>query len=377
MTDVVVVGGGVIGGAIALALAKRGAEVCVVERGPAAGEAPGETGVASWAAAGVLGAQIEGRHDGPLVRLCLASRARYPAWIAGICEATGLDVEMRAAGVMRPAYGESELAAVIEEVAWQEQAGLRVERLDAAAAIEIEPEITREIVGAVRFPDDRRIDPPSLVRALRAAMARAGVELRAGATVRGVLVRDGRARGVEIEDRGSIEGDAVVVAAGSWSSRVALAGLAEGAIEPARGQMIELGLAKQIVRGVIDGPECYLSPRDDGRVLVGSTVERVGFRTGATASVVRDLLGAAIRLVPGLAEATVRRAWAGFRPVAADELPMIGASEIAGLYLATGHFRNGVLLAPITAEIIAALISGEAPPSDVALAPFDPKRFAA
>jgi glycine oxidase len=363
---VLVIGGGVIGCASALALARRGVKATVLERGPSRTEEPGETGASTWAAAGIVGAQIATRSDGPLARLCLAGRARYPAFVDALRDLTGLDVQFRPAGVLRPALDADELAAITAEVAWQEPAGLRVERLDAAATRALEPSLTPDVVGAVRFPDDPRVDPPSLLAALRVAVERAGAELRTGAEVRRIVVREGRARGVELTDGTTLAADAVVVAAGSWSSLVEGSSLPAGSVEPARGQIVELKLPAQILNGVIEGTGAYLSPRDDGRVLVGSTVERVGYRKGATAGAVRDLLAGAIRLVPALEGATVTRAWAGFRPVARDELPLLGPTGVEGLVVATAHFRNGVLLAPVTGDIVAALVLGEAPPYDIA-----------
>ncbi len=373
MRDLLVIGGGVIGCAVALAAARRGLAVTLLERGElGAITHPGPEG--SAAAAGIVGAQLEGLHgDGPLSRLCLASRDRYPAWIEGLGELTGVDVELRPSGVSRVVTGGAALETLFHDVVWQERAGLRVERLDAQQARAIEPALSDEVIGGVRFPDDPRIDPPSLLAALRLAVARAGVLLRAGARVRRVLVRAGKARGVALDDGTEIEGEAVVIAAGSWSSLIGETTLDEQAVRPARGQMLELFTDAPLLRGVVEGPDCYLSPRDDGRVLLGSTVELVGFRAGATAGAASKLLAAAIRLVPAIEGATLRRAWAGLRPYTRDERPLIGAVGIGGLIIATGHFRNGVLLAPITGEIVAALLTGVEAPVD--LAPFAPRRF--
>ncbi len=386
MTSVVVIGGGVVGCAAALALARRGAQVIVLERGRARTEEPGDTGASTWAAAGIVGAQIATHGDGPLARLCIASRARYPAFVAEVHQLSGLDVELRPAGVLRPAFDAGELAAIEADAAWHEPAGLRVERLDAARARALEPALSPNVVGALRFPDEPRVDPPSLLAALRTAIERAGAELRTGAEVRRIRVRDGRAHGVELTSGGAIEADAVVVAAGSWSSLVEGASLPSPSVEPARGQIVELKVPRQILRGVIEGSGyngadphtpgaagAYLSPRDDGRVLVGSTVELVGYVRGATAAVVRDLLAGAIRLVPALGSAIVTRAWAGFRPYTRDELPLIGPTGVPGVVVATAHFRNGVLLAPVTADIVAALVLGEPPPHDIAA--FSPSRL--
>jgi glycine oxidase len=371
MTDVLVIGGGIIGCATALALAAKGFKTTVIERGPRDHAARGPEG--SSAAAGILGAQLEGLHgDNPLSRLCLRSRDRYAAWIAEITAQSGLDVEMRPAGVMRVALDAASLRALESDAAWQARAGYRVEHLDAAGVRAIEPALASHVHGAVRFPDDHRIDPPALMAAVRLATVRSGITFRGGATVARVIVRDGRARGVVLDDGLEIAADAVVIAAGSWSTLIGETSLPSDAVQPARGQMIELHVDAPVVRGVLEAADCYLSPRDDGRLLLGSTVELVGFREGATARAVRDLLSAALRLVPALEEATVNRTWAGFRPKTHDDMPLIGTVGIEGLIIATGHFRNGVLLAPITGEIVAALLTGGDLP--VEIAPFAPRR---
>ncbi|MFO0759512.1 MAG: glycine oxidase ThiO [Byssovorax sp.] len=377
MRDVLVIGGGVVGCAVALAALRRGLSVEVLERnevthvGPA--PLPGPEG--SAAAAGIVGAQLEGLHgDGPLSRLCLQSRDLYPRFVEGLFDLTGIDVELRPVGVSRVVTDGPALDTLLHDVAWQERAGLRVERLDAKRAREVEPALSPEVRGGVRFPDDPRIDPPKLLAAVRAAVLASGGSIRAKSPARRVLVREGKAAGVALDDGTEIFAPAVVVSAGSWSALIEESALPEGSIQPARGQILELFTDAPILRGVVEGPDCYLSPRDDGRILLGSTIEMVGYRPGATAGGASRLLAAALRLVPALEGATLRRAWAGLRPYTADEKPVIGKTEIPGLIAATGHFRNGVLLSPLTGEIVAALLTGAAPPVD--LRPFLPARLA-
>jgi glycine oxidase len=382
MRSVLVIGGGVIGCAAALEIARRGDKVTVLERAPAVDEAaasPAGTDarargpMGSTAAAGILGAQLEGlRGDGPLSRLCLASRALYPSWERRIRELSGRDIELRPAGVTVVALDAARLRALEAEVAWQERAGLPVERLDATALAAIEPSLSRDAAGGVRFAEDARVDPPSLLAALRLAVERAGGVVRSGAPVARIILRGGRAAGVALKDGVTLDASAVVVSAGSWSTLIGETSLVESAMAPARGQIVELKLPSPVLRGVIEGPSCYLSPRDDGRVLVGSTIELVGFAPGTTAKAIRDLLSAALHLAPALEGATLRGAWSGFRPRALDERPLLGGIGVEGLIVATGHYRNGVLLAPITGAIVAAHLAGDAPPVDIA--PFDPRR---
>jgi glycine oxidase len=356
---VVIVGAGVMGCAAAVELARRGVPCIVLERSVPGAEA-------SSAAAGMLGAQVESHDAGPFVSLCVASRDRFGAWADLLREATGIDVEHRVCGIVKVAFDRAELDEAETHAAWQRRDGLRAEMLRASEVRTLEPEIAADVVGGVRFPDDGRVDPPRLLKALRIAAERFGARFRTGSIVRRVVVEGGRARGVALESGETIEAEHVVLAAGSWTTLVGGAPLAPDAVKPARGQIVELVLPAPVQHGVLVGSKAYLSPRDDGRVLIGSTLEFVGFERGVTAGAVRDLLSAAMRIVPRLERADLGRAWSSFRPHTANELPMIGACTTEHLWLATGHYRNGILLAPITAEIIGALVTGETPPVDPA-----------
>jgi glycine oxidase len=219
----------------------------------------------------------------------------------------------------------------------------------------------------VLFPRDGRVDPPLLLRALHIAAGAAGARFQTGAYVKSIDVDAGAVRGVFLEDGSRLACNQVVLAAGSWSTLVGGTPLASGAVRPARGQIVELEAPAPPIGRVIFGPRCYLVPRDDGRVLIGSTLEFVGYRREVTARAVRDLLDAAIELVPSLGGAAIGRMWSSFRPYTGG-LPFLGPTDVRGLLLATGHHRNGILLAPITAEIVRAAVCGEATPID--LAPF-------
>jgi glycine oxidase len=188
---------------------------------------------------------------------------------------------------------------------------------------------------------------------------------QSGAYVRRVLIEGERARGVALDDGRELFARFVVVAAGSWTTLVDGVGLPRGRVVPARGQIVELEAPRPLLSSVVFGPGAYLVPRDDGRVLVGSTLEFVGYRRDVTAGAVRDLLQGAIALVPALESASLGGTWSNFRPYTKDELPLLGATKVGGLLLATGHYRNGILLAPITAEIVTALVLGKKPPLDL------------
>ncbi len=345
--DVLVVGGGIVGVASALALADAGARVTVLERGAPGGEASG-------AAAGILGAQIEAPGPGEEAERLLASRELYPAFVARLGERTGLDVGYRRAGSLRlVAGGEPEAEAAL---GWQRAAGLRAEFWADERVRREEPALVGG--GALSFPDDGQVEPARLMRALEVAAGRAGVEIRAGAHVRRVWIEGGRARGVVLDDGARLAAPWVVAAAGSWSTLVEGVPLAADAVRPSRGQLIELSLGAPPLGRVVYGAGAYLVPRDDGRVVVGSTHEFVGFRRGVTARGVRDLLAAATLICPALEEASFVRAWSNFRPYPAGGRPIVGESEVRGLVLATGHYRNGILLAPLTAELVRAAVAG-------------------
>ena len=354
-----------MGCAIAFELARRGIASTVLERSVPGAEA-------SSAAAGMLGAQVESHEPGPFVDLCVASRERFGAWADALRGSTGIDVEHRVCGVTKVAFDIAEQTAMEEHASWQRAAGWRAETLRAGDVRTREPEVATDAIGGIHFPDEARVDPPRFLKALRIAAERAGATFRTGAIVRRLRIQGDACGGVELEAGDVLAAGHVVLAAGSWSTLVGGTPLAPDAVRPARGQIVELLLPVPIQRGLVLGSKAYLSPRDDGRVLIGSTLEFVGFDRGVTAGAVRDLLAAATRLVPRLEAADVGRVWSSFRPYTANELPMIGACGVDGLSLATGHFRNGILLSPITAEIVAARIAGVAPPIDPS--PFEAPR---
>jgi glycine oxidase len=352
--NVVVVGGGVMGCACAWELARAGARVVVLERSVPGAEA-------SSAAAGILGAQVEAHTDGPLAALGRASRRLYPRFVRELGHATGIDVEFRTSGVLKVATTAPKARELAHSVAWQTP---RPKSVDRAWLRKNEPELSARFTGGVLFENDARIDPRSLLRALHIAAANAGVTFRSGAYVRNVVRKDGRAVGVALDDGQVVRGTHVLVAAGSWTALVGGVGLREGSVQPVRGQIVELETPEPVIRRVVFGPKTYLVPRDDGRVLVGSTMEFVGYRREVTAGAVRDLLTAALALCPVLEGAQVRSSWSSFRPYTPNELPLIGEGDCEGLLLATGHHRNGILLAPVTAAMIAARVLGKRAPVD-------------
>ena len=366
--DVVIIGGGVMGCAVALRLAARGLAVTVIERGIPGAEA-------SSAAAGILGPQMEADAPGPLLDLGLRSRALYPALAAELRDATGIDIGYVKSGVLAVALDGAGAAELTARRAWQTARGLRVEPLGAEALHALEPSLGPDVRAALRLPDDAQVNARELARALSQAAAVAGARFLAGRYVRRVVVKGGVAQGVELDGEVLAAG-AVVVAAGSWSGLVEGAGVPATVVRPARGQLVSIETRPPLFRHVIAvHGRGYLVPRRDGTVLAGSTVEMAGFRKEVTVGGLAQILGLARALVPALSDAPVTGSWSNFRPYTEDHLPVLGQTSVRGLVLATGHFRNGILLAPVTADAIASLVATGV--SEIDLAPFSVGRFGA
>jgi glycine oxidase len=365
-TDVAIIGGGIMGCAVALRLALRGVAVTVIERGIPGAEA-------SSAAAGILGPQMEADGSGPLLDLGLRSRALYPALAAELRDATGIDIGYVKSGVLAVAIDGAGAAELTARRAWQTARGLRVESLTAEQLHALEPNLGPEVRAALRFPDDAQVNARELARAFSQAAAAAGARFLQGRYVRRVLVRGGVALGVELDGEELASG-AVVVAAGSWSGLVEGAGVPATVVRPARGQLASIETRPPLFRHVLSvHGRGYLVPRRDGTVLAGSTVEMAGFRKEVTVGGLAQILGLARVLVPALNDAPVTGSWSNFRPYTEDHLPVLGLTPVRGLVLATGHFRNGILLAPVTAEAIAELVATGT--SAVDLTPFSVLRF--
>ena len=366
-TDVLVVGGGIIGLAIAREAARAGLSVHLLERGQPGGEASG-------ASAGMLAAQFEAESPGPLLSLCLASRALYADLLPAIQSESGVDPGLQQGGALLIARDPVAAERLERSYTFQRAAGLEVARLAREEVIDLEPALAAsrwEI--ALRLPHDVSLDTTQLLRGLYLAALRAGAQVRTGAPAERLLVRNGRVVGAQAGSERFTAG-AVVVAAGAWSGAVGGEGIPLLPTHPVRGQIVCLDPPAPIARHILMTGSCYLVPRRDGRILTGSTMERVGFDKRVTASGIATLSSAAIDLVPALAQASFHSAWAGLRPATADDRPAIGHGPLPGLLYACGHLRNGIVLAPITARIIVKLLRGEEPGMD--LAPFSPLRFA-
>ena len=367
--DVVIIGGGVIGLTIARALARRGVhEVMLIERAQPGAEA-------SSAAGGILAPQSEADHADEFFRLACASRDMYPAFTDALRDETGIDVELDTTGTLYLGFTAEDEDDLRRRCEWQTRDGLGVELLSADAARELEPCISENVRCALRFSNDIQVENRKLIKALVAANDKLGVRLVTGCNVSAIRIERGKVGAVETS-LGVVSTPAVIVAAGAWTSFIESSDIAlpRIPIEPVRGQMLCFQARPAIARHVIYSSRGYLVPRRDGRVLAGSTSDYVGFDKRVTSDGISAIRSMAIQIAPAFERLRLIDSWAGFRPRAEDGLPVLGPCEgIDGLVYATGHYRNGILLAPITGELIAEAIVNGVTPSR--LAAFSPSRF--
>ena len=369
-SDIIVIGAGVVGCAIAYELARRGASVEIIdERGVGMG--------ATQASAGVLAPFIEAREGNPLLDLAVRSLDLYDDFIGRTASDSGSAIPYRRTGTLDVALDTASLAALKTTAGVLERRGVPALLLDAALARAEEPTLGDTAAGALLIEAHGFVAAGELTRALAAAARRNGGQLVEQSRVRRVVCRgEGSAVEAVVEtDRGSLTGGAVVIAAGSWSAGIAIGGVdARVPVKPIRGQLIHLGWTGTPIRRVTWSSRCYLVPWDDGTVLVGATAEDAGFDERATVAGVRDLLDAACDVVPRAWTASFRGARVGLRPATSDALPIIGwSARCPNLMYATGHFRNGILLAPLTAQLVAdAMLEGR---SDPLLDLVNPARF--
>ncbi|MCP4868799.1 MAG: glycine oxidase ThiO [Proteobacteria bacterium] len=363
--DVIVIGGGIHGCAVAWELALRGRSVTVLERSVPGAEA-------SSAAGGILGPNLEaGPAPTPFDAFATYSMVLYPEWVARLEEQSGVSVGFDRCGGMLTTFrpdGLAELQAHGEQISGR---GVPAYWKSASELRELEPALG-EALGGIHFPNEAQIEPRALMRALPIAARRAGAEFVTD-TVHGIESGPG---GIEVQCAGGARtAPSVVLAAGAWSATMPGVGLPADSVKPARGQMISLRLPEPPCRAIVFSDRGYIVPRRDGRVLTGSTLEFVGFRKAVTASGLREMLDLGMEIAPAMAEAELIESWSGFRPYTDDHLPILGRGGPDGLWLSTGHYRNGILLAPGSAMALADEITGGEAAVD--LAPFSPERLRA
>jgi glycine oxidase len=368
---VAIIGAGVIGLGIAWRLAARGAPVDVFDRG-AAGSG------ASHAAAGMLAACCEAEPgEDALVALGRESQARWPAFAAELLKASGIDVELRQEGTLVVALTADDQARLHHHLAYQEKLGLPLTWISAAETRRKEPHLAGKLAGAVWSPQDHQVDNRKLAAGLRVAAEAAGAAIHEHTPVKELSLAGGRVDGVVLADGRKISADVVVLAAGAWSRTIGgLSPDQRPPVRPIKGQMLALKMdpAAPLINHVIWAPGVYLVPRRDGRMIVGATVEEKAFDTTLTAGGLLTLLEAAWRTVPAIEELPIDEMWVGHRPGSRDDAPIVGHGPMRGLIYATGHHRNGILLAPITADAVARLVLEGV--LDPAIRPFGIERFA-
>ncbi|MBX7465409.1 glycine oxidase ThiO [Streptomyces sp. NPDC056132] len=372
-SDVLVVGGGIIGLVTAWRAAQRGMSVVLVDPEPGGG--------AAQVAAGMLAAVTELHYgEQTLLALNVESARRYPAFAAELSEVTGLDTGYRACGTLAVALDSDDRAHLRELHALQVRCGLESEWLSGRDCRRLEPMLAPGVRGGLRVDGDHQVDPRRLAKALVAACTEAGVRFAHGWAERLTVVRE-RAAGVVLADGTGLAAGQVVLAAGSLSGR--LAGVPEELLPPVRpvkGQVLRLTVPpacapflSRTVRAVVRGSDVYLVPRENGELVVGATSEELGWDTTVTAGGVYQLLRDAHELMPGITELPLTETRAGLRPASPDNAPLLGPTALSGLLLATGHYRNGVLLTAVTGDVMAhALATGELPDE---ARPFTPRRF--
>lgn len=373
--DAVIVGGGVIGAAIAFELAGEKLRVLVVDR-----QEPGRE--TSWAAAGMLSPGPDSPEAVPMVPLAKESLQLYPEFVAGVEEASGRTADFTRQGsfeMFAGADAENERDRMIEVY---RELGLAIETISVEAARGLEPELGAAASAVAWLPDEATVDPRLLTEAVLVAAERRGAEMRGGCAVESLLCERGACTGVIAASGEKIEGEHVVIAAGTFCGTIkdCVSGnernLARYApVRPVRGQLVALRSASVKLKRVLRSSRGYLVPRRDGRIIAGSTLENAGFVKDVTPEGIRKILQGAQELAPALAGAEIVEQWAGLRPDSPDHLPIIGPTEMKGLLIATGHYRNGILLAPVTAKIVRDwIISGKA---NFAAERFSPLRFTA
>jgi len=341
--DVAIAGAGLIGSSIALELAQAGLKVAVFDRAE-----PGRE--ASWASAGILSPAPESPAMISMVPLAKASMNLYPALVANVEEISGEKVGFRPKGTIDVFFNKDAIPDLSTLIALHHGMGLKAEPLRPEDARELEPSLSPELEAAALRPEEASIDNRALTHAMLSAAKNSGVEVFARTGVTGIVQEAGRCTGLKLENE-IVSAKWTVIAAGCFSAEIE--GVKEFApVRPAKGQMVSLRADGLKIERVIWGEKIYIVPRNDGRILAGATVEYVGFDKQVTAGGIEKLLSAAIEVIPEFANARIEETWAGLRPDSPDHLPILGPTDIDGLVIATGHFRSGVLLTPITARLV-------------------------
>lgn len=367
-SDVVIIGGGIIGLTTAYYLRREKLEVTVVERGPVGREA-------SWAAAGYLSFQGSSNLPGPRLDLTRASRLLYDSWIEELAEYSAIDTGFLQCGLLEVCLNDAEAQEARARAAWQQAAGYRAEWLDATAARQRQPSLAADLPvhGALWCPDVAQVRPPRLLQALTEALVQMGVHIREYAPVVGLKHRNEHITGVLLAGGEHIAAPHVVNAAGSWAAYVAPE-MSHLPVKPIKGTVVLLEVPRSPTRELLVTSQGSLYPRADNKVLVGATLEEDGYDRRVKLAAIDELVHRAVTLVPMLQTASFVTAWTGLRPASHDQLPYLGTLPgFHGAYLATGHHRSGILLAPITGVLLKEIILQQ--PTTLPVAPYHISRL--
>ena len=357
--DVIIIGGGIIGCAIAYNLAKAQVKTLVIDKADSVGRE------ASWAGAGILASHASTRE--PYPELCRASLSLYPSLAEELKAQTLIDIEFIQSGAISVFFSEEERRGLIGLAERRVDRGFSAEVLTAAQARELEPALSESVIGGIRFPHDAHVRNPKLVKALAKGAGLLGTQFVFGNSVTGFRRENDSIIGVEVNGE-VIYGDTIVIAAGCWSGQIASLLGYSLAIEPARGQIVLVEAMPPILRHIIDGLDVYLVPRTDGKILIGATVEFAGYDKRTTVGGVQSMIEAGVAIIPELSEKSFVQTWSGLRPYARRGPHLGKVPGFHNVIVASGHFKNGILLAPITGKLISELITTGTP--SISLNPF-------
>ncbi len=350
---VVVIGGGIIGCLTACFLKQRGADVMVLERGAIGQEA-------SWAGAGILCPIHPWLYPDSFTHLMDASLAMYPDFRVQLEADTGISIEWKKSGLLVPFFDDDKRKHWQPALDWSERFNWDIEQLDTVQTLELELTLSPQVTKSLLWPEVAQLRNPRLLKAVRVWMEKLGVELHENTEVTSLLSKQGAVTGVQCADAQKFHADHVLLASGSWSGELAKQLGFTLPIKPVKGQIVLLKGAVGLMKSIVKHDDAYFVPRADGRILVGASMEFVGFERGNTEQVTDQLMASMKKIAPGLKDLEVEHQWMGFRPGSPDGLPYLGhVPNVKGLWVASGHYRNGVALAPITAEIMSRKILGE------------------
>ncbi|MBS8265867.1 glycine oxidase ThiO [Mesobacillus boroniphilus] len=350
--DAIIIGGGINGSSIAFQLAKRGRKVAVLERERLACKSSG-------AAAGILGAQTELTEDGPLFEFARKSRTMFPELVKELEELSGVPTGYQNKGMYKVAATEDQLLELKDLIEFQTRAGEKAEWLPNNELLKHEPNVSSSLLGAMYIPNDGQVDARGLSLAFAKAAMVLGAEFFEYTSVNDFILQGDKVIGVQT-DQGPIHSEAVVAATGAWSKFLFEKTGLSIPISPVKGECFSAIAKKPLINGTVFSHGCYIVPKQSGRLVVGATMKPNTFDEKVTVSAISALMEKAQLLVPGIADAELERAWAGIRPLSDDGLPFLGEHpSYRGLYIAAGHFRNGILLSPATGELMADLLDGK------------------